>query len=221
MTERDTLRPLSDSQRETLEEATAAYESAVTAGAARFLLDRGISEAVAATFRLGVVGDDPHPGHDRYKGFLAIPYLDQHGRPLSIRFRCLQEHDHRDFGHGKYMSMTDEPSRVYNIAAIHNADDTIHVTEGELDALILTMLGFPAIAIPGASGWQRHHRRMLAGFNRIWVWGDPDDAGSDFNNRVVRAMKNAKAVRLRDGDVNETYLAGGVDALHALIESEV
>jgi 5S rRNA maturation endonuclease (ribonuclease M5) len=61
---------------------------------------------------------------------------------------------------------------------------------------------------------------MLAGFSRVWVWGDPDDAGAEFVQKVTRSLRNAKGVRLRDGDVSDTYQAGGADALTALINSE-
>jgi DNA primase len=217
LSEQEPLRPLSASQREALEEATASYQAAVTADAARYLQARGINQTAAATFRLGVVAD-PLPGHERFRGYLAIPYLDRQGQPLSIRFRCLNDyHVHRDHGHGKYMSITGEPARVYNVAAIHQAGDDIHVAEGEFDAQVLTLAGLPAVAIPGASGWQPHHRRMLAGFSRVWVWGDPDDAGADFTTRVCRALRTAKGVRLRHGDVTDTYLTGGTSALYALI----
>lgn len=219
MSEPEPLQPLSTSQREAMEEATAAYQAAVTDDAVRYLRARGIDQQTARTFRLGVVAD-PLPGHERFRGFLAIPYLDRDGQPLSMRFRCLAEHDHRAHGHGKYMSITGEPARVYNIGAIHQAEDDVHVAEGEFDALVLTLVGLPAVAIPGANGWQSHHRRMLAGFSRVWVWGDPDDAGADFTARVCRALRSAKGVRLRRGDVTDTYLAGGAAALHALITKE-
>src|SRR5690606_23570625 len=127
----------------------------------------------------GVVAD-PVPGHSRFEGWISIPYLRHDGQPLSIRFRCIEDHDHREHGHGKYMSMPGEPARVFNTGAILRATDAIHVTEGEFDAMILESLGLPAIAIPGASGWKPHHPRMLHGFRRVWVWGDPDDPGADF-----------------------------------------
>lgn len=219
MPEPEPLRPLSASQREALEEATASYQAAVTADAARYLLARGIDRQTATTHRIGVAAD-PHPGHERFRDFLTIPYLDRDGRPLTIRFRCITEHDHRAHGHGKYMSMAGEPARVYNIATIHHADDVIHITEGEFDALILTLVGLPAVAIPGANGWRNHHRRMLAGFTRIWVWGDPDDAGAEFTTKICRTMPTAKGVRLRHGDVTDTYLTNGPQALHALIRQE-
>jgi hypothetical protein len=120
------------------------------------------------------------------------------------------------------MSMTDEPTRVFNVGAIHRADDEIHISEGELDALILSKVfdGLGA-GFPGARSWSGHHRRMLAGFSRVWVWGDPDDAGAEFVQKVTRSLRNAKGVRLRDGDVSDTYLAGGADALRSLIHKEV
>jgi DNA primase len=157
------------------------------------------------------------PGHDRFRGFLAIPYLDKNGQPLTIRFRCLADHDHRELGHGKYMSQPDDIPRMFNVGAIHRAGDEIHVTEGELDALILTRIGLEAVAIPGAHLWKPRHRIMLSGFNRIWVWGDPDDAGADLVNKITRSLVRARGIRLRDGDVTDTFLAGGADALLSLI----
>ena len=213
------MRPLSASQREALEEATASYEAAVTGEVARYLQARGIDRAAAVTNRVGVVSD-PFPGHDRFRNFLVIPYLDARGRPLTLRFRCLVSHEHRDFGHGKYMSVTEDPARVFNVRAIHDADEEIHVAEGELDAMVLNKVGLPAVAIPGAKAWKNHHRRMLAGFSRVYVWGDPDDAGADFANRVTRALRQAKGIRLRDGDVTESYLKGGAEALYALAGKE-
>ncbi|WP_394622277.1 toprim domain-containing protein [Lentzea sp. JNUCC 0626] len=217
MSEHEPLQPLSASQREALEEATTSYQAAVTADAARWLVARGLGKQAADTFRLGVVGNDPFPGHEKFRGWLAIPYLDRDNAPLTIRFRCLQEHDHRALGHGKYMTLKDDPPRVFNIRAIHTAVDEIHIAEGEIDAMTLTLAGLLAIAIPGANGWRAHHRRMLAGFSRTWSWGDPDAAGAEFNAKVMRSLRSAKGVRLREGDANETYLAGGAEALHALV----
>lgn len=218
MEEREGLRPLSVSRRETLETAVRSYEDALAddVEVVDYLLSRGLDEAAATTFRLGVVAD-PEPGHEQYRGMLAIPYLGIHSKPLTIRFRCLEQHEHRF--HGKYNSMAEEPNRVYNVPAIHHADDEIHVTEGELDAIILTMLGLPAVAIPGANGFQPHHRRMLAGFSRAWVWGDPDEAGGRFVTSIERGLSSAVPIRLRReiGDVTETYLVGGEKAIYDLL----
>ncbi|MFY1620013.1 toprim domain-containing protein [Micromonospora sp. WMMD736] len=206
-----------------MDEAISRYQAALTSDAAAFLLRRGISRETAATNRLGVVVD-PAPGHGQYAGWLAIPYLRHDYQAVSVRFRCLsprcnvgvpgvkEQHDH-----GKYMSLEGEPNRVFYVPAIHLADDEIHVCEGEFDAMILNQVGLPAVAIPGASGWQNHHRRMLAGFSRVWVWGDPDDAGARFTAQITRAMRQARGVQLRIGDVTETYQAQGAAGLYALV----
>lgn len=221
MSEREPLRPSSDSQREATQEAVSLYEAALTGeageAARQHLRARGITKAAARTFRLGVV-ETPAPGHERFKGMLAIPYLSPDGTPLTVRFRCIQEHDHREFHHGKYMTVPEDQPRMFNVGAIVTADMEISVCEGEMDAIILCMVGIPAVAIPGAQLWRPHYRRALDGFQRIWLWGDPDEAGGEFNNKLSKAMRRAKAVRLEHGDVNDTYLAGGADALRTLIE---
>ncbi|MGW6745440.1 hypothetical protein ACWGDX_32660 [Streptomyces sp. NPDC055025] len=152
---------------------------------------------------------------------LSIPYLDRTGQPLTIRFRCLEDHDHRALGHGKYNTVKDDAPRMYGVDSIHAAGDEIHVTEGELDRIILRKVGFHAVAIPGAALWLGRHRRMLAGFSKVWVWGDPDDAGAELTNKVCRALRSAKGIRLRDGDVTETYTRGGAEALYGLMSKEM
>lgn len=119
------------------------------------------------------------------------------------------------------MTISEDKPRVFNIKAVHEAYDEIHVCEGEFDAMVLTSLGLPAVAIPGASGWANHHRRMLAGFSRVWVWGDPDDAGADFTNKVTKSLRSAKGVRLQTGDVTETFQASGAKAIFDLIGMEM
>lgn len=154
------------------------------------------------------------------RGFLSIPYLGHDGRVLSVRFRCMEDHDHRAAFHGKYMGMADEPVRIFNVRAVHEATDTIAIAEGELDAVILNQLGIPAVGIPGAVSWKPHYRKVFAGFNKVWVFGDPDEAGGELVNKITRQLRQARPVRLTAGDVTDTYLAGGADALLSLIEEK-
>jgi len=206
---------------EALEEAVQSFQDQLTVDAAKYLRERGIGQAEALIHRLGVV-TNPLPGYGKFRGMLAIPYLDKDGHPLTIRFRCLEDHDHRAAFHGKYNSIKDDPSRVYNIKAIFDAKDEIHITEGEFDTMILTKIGLPAVAIPGAHGWQYHHRRMLAGFSRVYVWADGDDAGAEFGSKVMASMRTARVVRVDSGmDVTEMYLRDGADALLSRIKKEV
>lgn len=205
-----------------LDEALLNYEATLgeDVEAVRFLMARGLDQEAVSIARLGVVSEDCLPEHRRFIGWLAIPYLGLDGRPVQIRFRCLTP-GCSHIGHGKYMTMDGDPARVYNVQALVTADFDIHVTEGELDALILSMLGYPAVAIPGASGFQSHHRRMLAGFSRVFVWGDPDEAGAQFAGKVTRMMSQALAVRLDHGDINDTYVSEGEAAIHAALAKSI
>ena len=216
------LEPLSALQMAALEEAVASYEAALTADAVAYLLGprRGLDKGTVLTARLGVV-DDPFPGHTRYAGMIAIPYLDRLGRPVQIRFHCPVEHQHTDFFHGKYNGLAGEPTRMYGVDALFTADNEIHVTEGEFDALVLRMLGLPSVAIPGANNWKARHRENLLGFSRIFVWGDADDAGADFTLKITRQLRQAVGVRLpTKNDITSLYNRDGSEAiLRALDEA--
>lgn len=83
---------------------------------------------------------------------------------------------------------------------------------GNCDAMTLEQLGLHAVAIPGVKAWKSYHRRMLAGFSRVYVWADPDEAGQDLADTITNAMRQARQVRLT-ADVNDTYMQGGADAL--------
>lgn len=217
-TQSNGLRPLSRSQRRAVERAVAKYEAALEwePGMLAYLEGRGIDSETAATFRLGVV-EEPESGHERFKGMLAIPYLDKNGKALQVRFRCIEQHDHRSFHHGKYNTVTGDPVRMFNVKTIHRAVDVIHICEGELDAIILNANGFPAVALPGAQSWKARHRKMLAGFSDLYVWGDPDEAGAELVGKICRSLGNATALVLRDGDVTDTYLQGGKEALNKIL----
>lgn len=214
MTKHESLQPLTDGQREELQAAMEQYSADLDhyTGQASDLLDQRMIDGYARNmFRLGVVGD-PLPGHEAYKGWLAIPYLGPDNQCFGMRFRCPENHEHR--GHGKYMSLPGHRSRVFNVRDIESAAHEIHVTEGELDAVILgATLGVPVIGFPGASNWRTHHAIMLAGFNRIWVWGDPDPAGRKFSNEILSELRVARSVPLTGGDVNEVYTIFGVEEL--------
>lgn len=184
----------------------------LTADGAEWLWDRGVDVREVDTYRLGEVVDPP-PGFSKYKGMICIPYLGLDGLPKQVRFRCPQAHDHSAHYHGKYMSMKDDPPRIFNVKAIQRAGSVIHVAEGEFDAIILNKCRMNAVAIPGASLFQGRHREMLKGFNTIYLWADPDDAGVEMSRRLQSMLRNVVHVPLKSGDVTDTYKEGGETAL--------
>lgn len=224
-TQSDSLLPLSGSQKVALKMAAKRYEEALTVEAARYLLARGIEKETAATFRLGVV-DDPDPAHFNYRGMLSIPYLGHDNEPVAIRFRCMKNHDHRANYHGKYNSVAGGANRLFNVGEIirqaESGSSSIHLTEGEIDAMTLNQAGFPAIAAPGAATWEQRHSVMLAGFDKVYIWGDPDSAGAEFVQKVEAGLRGSGVpIRLTEGDVNDVYVQGGREAIREAFDRSV
>lgn len=213
------LTPLTESQQRVMEEAVGRYQFERTDRVDSYLMARGIDPFTADRFRLGEVVT-PVAGHQRFRGMVAIPYLDKNGSALSVRFRCIEEHDHREVHGGKYASITGEPTRLYNIRAIHEAPvgEPLHITEGEFDAIVLTICGYHAIACPGAASWKFHYATAVRGFSRVYVWGDDDEAGAEFVQKVCRCVRAAEGVNIRGGDVTELFLRSGVQGVRSLIE---
>ena len=90
--ERESLQPLMASEVRHLTMATKEYAAALDT-IQPWLSARGIDTVAANTFHLGYVAE-PIPGHEQYRGMLAIPYrgeptLDGTYPTWSIRFRCV------------------------------------------------------------------------------------------------------------------------------------
>lgn len=222
--EREPMRPVSERQQQILEEAVSRYEwDLVGSEAERYLRGRGLADETVAGARLGVV-KDPAAGHSKYEGMLCIPYLDQTGKPLTIRFRCLRDHDCRQHGHGKYLTLPGDQPRLYNVRALTGVKPgaAASVSEGELDALVLGQCGYPAIALAGANAWKYHYGQVMEGFNRLLIWADGDDAGAEMAARIRKALPaTAEIVAVPKGeDVNSVFLKYGKDGIDGLARGD-
>lgn len=204
-------------QRKVLERTTTSYEAALPLGTG-YLAARGIVDPdVIATARLGVV-DSPEPGHEHLRGRLCIPYIDMMG-VYGQKFRCLVDHDCKASGCPKYLALDGQEVGIYGICDADSTMDTCHVTEGELDRLILKQV-FPAdpvLGIPGTQTWKPHHHFHFDGFERVLIWADGDKAGLDLAHRITKEVRAAELVTLPKGtDVTELYLQVGAEALRKM-----
>ena len=119
---------LSSSQRQFLLQATQRYASKIEL-AKDYLANRSLSVEEASIFHLGVV-EEPLPGHEPYKGRLAIPYITPSG-VVDIRFRAMATEE------PKYLGLIGSKTTMFNTQACFVADKYICVTEGEFDCIIM------------------------------------------------------------------------------------
>ncbi len=209
------MRMPSAKQRKSLERATARYQTTLTQ-AAGYLEQRGISLAMAEAARLGVCSE-PEVGHEASLGRLSIPYINKAG-VIGIKFRCMQTHICKEHNCPKYLAPLGQDIYLYNILAVEADASTIHITEGELDALVLAhVLSEPAVGVPGASSWKGHHPWHFRGFERVLVWADGDKAGQDLARLLRKEISAAEIVTMPDRhDVNSLYATQGPEALRKL-----
>ena len=193
-------------QKELLEKAAAKYQENIYQ-AEDYLKSRGIPLEVARLARLGVVVE-PEPGHETYTGRLSIPYVTKTG-VVDLRFRSLNP-----AVEPKYMGLTGADTKMYNVLDIERAGDFIAVCEGELDTLTLSAcVGVPCVGVPGANSWKKHYTRLLADFERVFVFADGDQPGKEFANSLARELP-VTIVQFPDGeDVNSYYTSYGENAI--------
>lgn len=202
----------STSQRESLTRAAKYYHSALHE-AEDYLAGRGITLEAATRARLGVVLE-PLTGHEAYINRLAIPYLTRSG-VVDVRFRSL------DLSEPKYMGMAGASTHLYNVGSLFRASSYICICEGEIDTITLdAVCGIPAVGVPGVNNWKKHYTRLLADFDKVFLFADGDNAGTDFGKSLSRELGNLVVVQMPEGeDVNSMYRLHGADYFNNKIES--
>lgn len=201
---------LSDSRKSWLGKVADRYHESLTTEVSSYLESRGLGPDVVRGYRLGLVAD-PDPLHEQYRGRLSIPFITPTG-VVYIRFRCLEKHDCKEFGHGKYEGPSGEDTHLYNVQALHVADIEVGICEGELDAIASTEAGYPAVGVPGAQNWKPHYYRLFDDFERVVILGDGDTAGRTFTGKLAHEISNGiSKVMPKDQDVNSYILENGAE----------
>ena len=192
------------SQKESLTRAAKYYHSALHE-AEEYLAERGITMKQAQEARLGVVLD-PLTGHEAYANRLSIPYITRSG-VVDLRFRSLDSQE------PKYMGLTGANTHLYNVSSFFKASSYICICEGEIDTITLDIVcGIPAVGVPGVNNWKKHYSRLLADFDKVFLFSDGDNAGVEFGKSLSRELGNLVVVQMPDGeDVNSMYRTHGSD----------
>lgn len=212
---------LSSSRLAFLEQATQTYSKALRGSPADEYLTtkRGLNADSKTYFRLGFVAD-PLPGHEKYRGCLAIPYVTRAGI-VAMRYRRLA-------GDGpKYLSEPGEESRLFHPEGFFRHERFICLCEGELDTITAVQAGLPAVGIPGANSWAKFFYRAFDGYDAVFILADQDDkgAGMDFAEKAAGQIKSARIIPMALGgqgyDVNSLVTEHGAEALISKIGVEL
>ena len=195
------------SQKDLLDKATTKYAGNIYQ-AEDYLRSRGIPLEIARLVSLGVVAE-PEVGHEAFTGRLSIPYITKTG-VVDLRFRSLNP-----AVEPKYMGMTGAETKMYNVLDVERAGDYIGVCEGEIDTLTISRcVGIPCVGVPGANSWKKHYTRLLADFERVFVFADGDQPGTEFARSLARELP-VTIIQLPDGqDVNSMYVQEGASYFH-------
>lgn len=197
-------------------EAAKLYQSQYqNSPAQEYLTARGLDEG-AGRFLPGHVGDSVKTGHERYRDHLVIPYLRPAGIKFisTVRFRCIrdecvkdsdgayfflkgqkEQHDH----HGKYQSLPADHPRLYNTSALITSSSYVAISEGEFSSWAVELDGIPSVAIQGVSAWKDHFDRAFAGYERVFILGDGDEAGQKMNEKLAERLPNGVPIQLPVG----------------------
>jgi hypothetical protein len=129
-----------------------------------------------------------------FKGGVLIPYWDANGQQYIeadgkpfLRYRASL------FGDAKVRSRKGTQAKVYGLF-LRGAwkDDSLVLVEGESDCWTLWHHDIPAYGLPGASNVKPLQAEDLAGFKRIFICQESDQAGSQFVRNVARRLKQLK-----------------------------
>ncbi|MGR6088933.1 toprim domain-containing protein [Brevibacterium sp. CSND-B09] len=190
--------------------------------------ERGLSLETIEQFKLGVVSEsDEEYGH--LAGYLSIPYITPTSPTewwqnyVDLRFRRGPEMPDTA---PKYRTLPGHPTRLFATTTLANPSDYIVIVEGEVDAMTLIQCGIPAVGVPGVKAWKPYYKNIFAGFERVYILADKDEAKDDaevgvgerFAEEVARAVPNPKVIVVPDGgDTNGFYLKHGAAELRGLI----
>lgn len=206
----------SPNMRKSLEESSKLYATQLLDSPGEsYLLGRGITKSLQDSFRLGYV-EEPLPGDELFKGRISIPYLTAAG-VVSIRFRSTVSHEF------KYLGRPGDRTRPFNVGVLSDPHQTIYITEGEMDAIIATAVGLPAVGLPGVMSWKSRGKvyARLFRFRRVVVLADGDEPGRKFAELVASALDGCRIIGMPDGeDVNSMFQQLGHQGLREYVGIE-
>ena len=173
--------------------------------AAEYIKTRGISEATASAYRLGV--DE--------KGNLIFPFYDEENKHIFSKFRYSRK---LKKGEPKAWREADTKPILFGM---HLCEYTkpLCITEGEFDAMVCHESGIPnAVSVPSGSEdftWLDTCWNFINKFENIYLFGDADAPGLEMLRKLTAKLSHKKIYMVEHEckDANELLFKRGKQAV--------
>lgn len=223
----------SPKQRESLAKAVHLYHDQLAACStgSDYLTARGLVPEIAERWKLGYVEEAMDETHERYVGRIAIPYYTPAGY-ANIAFRCthLPGEECKELPHHqKYLCMPGLYRPMFNAGILSRGHDIIYLVEGEINAMIATFYGLPAVALSTNLRWEAHWSYMFDGPTRKVALCDGDGvdpktgkiAGQQFGEMLVDKIGAEMVTFPQGSDVATFNLDRGSDELVRYVKEAI
>lgn len=136
------------------------------------------------------------------RGVLRIPYYDETGKELRARLRA---------GAKRWWEGRNGSVYLYGLDRLADAREgaQVIIVEGESDCHAAWLGGFNCVGVPGATTWRSDWKAKLDGFE-VFVFEEPDQAGTQFVASIAKDFPNARLITSRDAgtkDIADLYRA--------------
>lgn len=154
--------------------------------------------------------------YDRDVPRVRVPYMDEQGEVVAIRFRKALN------GAERFAWRRGDKPLLYGLWRLPEIrkDGWVLLLEGESDCLTAWLHDVPALGVPGKGTWRTEWAQHLDGLD-VYLWCEPDAV--DLVERVARVLPEVRVIVPPSDlkDLSEAHLHGkGVSSLIAQLKSE-
>ena len=168
-------------------------EITVRPTAIEYLKKRGISEDIVKQFGITTQKDN--------QGILLFPFYDWNKNLVMIKYRNL---NYQKGNGGKEWTSKDTKPILFGMQNVNYENDTLIITEGQIDSLSLTTAGIEnAVSVPMGKNnfnWINTCWDFLHRFDKIIVFGDNENGEITLVDEISRKLKKHKILTVRPSD---------------------
>lgn len=184
-------------------------DNPITPAISPYLIRRGIAPRVQEMFGVGY--------NEAYRGYTAIPLRTPAGEVASVFYRRSSLTDKRFF----YDKDGEKKSRL--LFGADNIGEITVICEGIIDAMSWETLGYPALAVGGATiSKEQIDIIRRGGVRKLYLAGDNDEQGRRLNEQIARALRwDVELFEIdyeKEKDANDALLRQGIQFMHDIFD---